>query len=308
MDNKMRNRIDANNGYGRDGLKCKCIMIQGTASSAGKSMMVAALCRILADLGYKVRPFKAQNMSSNVYVTKDRLEMANAQALQALAARVEPDVNMNPILLKPLGDYKSSVVILGKEYKVMHARDYYRFAISKGLSIVLSSLHHLASNSDVVVIEGAGSPAEINIARYDIANMRLAEAIGAPVLIVSDIERGGCFASMIGTLALLKRKERDLVRGFIINKFRGDASILVGALSRFERMSSKRVLGIIPFIDDLALPEEDSLSSRKGYGSANALTHDKSQYNDLDMMIDRLSKVVKNSIAMDEVMKILDIR
>ncbi|MEM3103665.1 MAG: cobyric acid synthase [Candidatus Nitrosocaldus sp.] len=289
----------------------RCIMIQGTASSAGKSIMVTALCRILADLGYKVMPFKAQNMSSNVYVTKDGLEMANAQALQALAARVEPDVHMNPILLKPLGEYKSSVVILGKEYKVMHAKDYYRFAISKGLRIVLSSLQHLASYCDVVLIEGAGSPAEINIARYDIANMRLAEAINAPVLIVADIDRGGCFASMIGTLALLKRRERDLVRGFIINKFRGDVSILTWALSRFERMSGKRIFGVVPFIDDLVLPEEDLLSSRKGHGSASVLTGNGTYYynnNNLDMMIDRLSKVVKSSIVMDEVMRILDIR
>ncbi|GBC74474.1 Cobyric acid synthase [archaeon HR05] len=286
----------------------RCIMIQGTASSAGKSIMVTALCRILADQGYRVMPFKAQNMSSNVYVTKDGLEMANAQALQAFAARVEPDVYMNPILLKPLGEYRSSVVILGREYKVMHARDYYRFAISKGLSIVLSSLQHLASYSDVVLIEGAGSPAEINIARYDIANMRLAEAINAPVLIVADIDRGGCFASMIGTLTLLKRRERDLVRGFIINKFRGDASILAGALSRFERISGKRILGVVPFIDDLALPEEDSLSSRRGHGSTSTLTHNEPQHDHLDAMVDRLSKVVKSSIAMDEVMRILDIR
>ncbi|MEM0367805.1 MAG: cobyric acid synthase [Candidatus Nitrosocaldus sp.] len=289
-------------------LDARCIMVQGTASSAGKSMITTALCRIIADLGYRVTPFKAQNMSSNVYITKDGLEMANAQALQALAARVEPDAHMNPILLKPLGDYMSSVIILGKEYKRMHARDYYRFAIGRGLSIVLSSLRYLSSKSNIIVIEGAGSPAEINIARYDIANMRLAEAIGAPVLIVSDIERGGCFASMIGTLALLKRRERDLVRGFIINKFRGDQSILAEALSRFERMSRKRILGVVPFIDDLALPEEDSLSSKRGYGGGTT-TLNNPQYNNkhLDEMIDRLSKVVKSSIAMDEMMKILDL-
>ncbi|MFN4336452.1 MAG: cobyric acid synthase [Candidatus Nitrosocaldus sp.] len=284
----------------------RCIMVQGTSSSAGKSIITTALCRIIADLGYRVTPFKAQNMSSNVYITKDGLEMANAQALQAIAARVEPDVHMNPILLKPMGDYISNVIILGKEYKRMHARDYYRFAISKGLSIVLSSLRHLSSKSDIIVIEGAGSPAEINIARYDIANMRLAEAIGAPVLIVSDIERGGCFASMIGTLALLKRREKDLVKGFIINKFRGDRSILAGALSRFERLSSKRVLGIVPFIDDLALPEEDSLSSKRGYrgrGDDNIMLDINNRH--LDGMIDRLSKIVKDSIAVDEMMKIL---
>ncbi len=292
-----------------DARLARCIMVQGTASSAGKSIITTALCRIIADLGYKVTPFKAQNMSSNVYITNDGLEMANAQALQALAARVEPDVHMNPILLKPMGDYMSSVIILGKEYKIMHARDYYRFAISKGLGIVLSSLRHLSSKSEIIVIEGAGSPAEINIARYDIANMRLAEAIGAPVLIVSDIERGGCFASMIGTLTLLKRREKDLVKGFIINKFRGDRSILAGALSRFERMSGKRVLGVVPFIDDLALPEEDSLSSKGGYrcrcrgggGGYDATTLNPR----LDGMIDRLSKVVKDSIAVDEIMEML---
>ncbi|MCS7140802.1 MAG: cobyric acid synthase [Candidatus Nitrosocaldus sp.] len=281
--------------------RIRCIMVQGTSSSSGKSTLVTALCRILADLGYRVAPFKSQNMSSNVYTTRDGLEMAHAQALQAFAARVEPDVHMNPILLKPMGDYLSKVVVLGREYRVMHARDYYRFAIGKGLSIALSSLKHLSSLSDVVVIEGAGSPAEINIARYDIANMRLAEAIDAPVLIVSDIERGGCFASMLGTLMLLRRRERELVRGFIINKFRGDRSILAGALARFERMSGKRILGVVPFVGDLALPEEDSLSSK---GTARAEVVGSS----LDVMIDRLSRVVRDSIAVDEVIRMMDMQ
>lgn len=287
-------------------LDARCIMVQGTTSSAGKSTMVTALCRILADLGYGVMPFKAQNMSSNVYITKEGLKMASAQALQAFAARVEPDVNMNPILLKPMGDYMSNVIILGKEYKCMHARDYYRFAIDRGLGMVLSSLRYLSSKSDVIVIEGAGSPAEINIARYDIANMRLAEAIDAPVLIVSDIERGGCFASMLGTLMLLKRRERDLVQGFIINKFRGDKSILDGALRRFERMSEKRILGVVPFIDDLALPEEDSLSDR-GDGDDRGGMMNNYYHNHLDSMIDRLSEVVKDSIAIDEIIRMLDL-
>lgn len=281
-----------------DARSSKYVMVQGTSSSAGKSIIATALCRILADLGYRVMPFKAQNMSSHVYTTGDG-EIARAQALQALACRVEPLVHMNPILLKPLGDYMSSVIILGREYRRMHAKDYYRFAIRRGLDIVLSSFRYLSSMSDVIVIEGAGSPAEINIARYDIANMRFAEAIDAPVLIVSDIERGGCFASMIGTLALLKRRERDLVRGFIINKFRGDTSILEGALVKFERISGKRILGVVPFIDGLNLPEEDSLSARDAMMDIDA--------QELDGMIDRLSRIVKDSIAMDEILRILDL-
>ncbi len=266
-------------------------MIQGTSSNAGKSILATALCRILADEGYRVAPFKAQNMSSRLYKVDDSKVIALAQALQALAARVKPSVYMNPILLKPLGNYMSSVIVLGKEYRVMHAGEYYeRFALGKGLSIALDALKRLEAEYDLVVIEGAGSPAEINIARYDIANMRLAERIGSPVLIVSDIERGGCFASMLGTLQLLKRHERDLVKGFIINKFRGDMSILANAISKFEYIARKSIIGVIPYIDDLRIPAEDSLSSNS--------EHDLSM---LDDELNRLSDVVKRSVDVERI-------
>ncbi len=278
-----------------------CIMIQGTSSSAGKSIIVTALCRILADEGYKVAPFKAQNMSSRLYTIDDGKSgvIALAQALQAFAARVKPSVYMNPILLKPLGNYMSSVIVLGKEYKVMHAKEYYeRFALNKGLSIAIDAFKELSSNNDIVVIEGAGSPAEINISKYDIANMRLAERIGAPVLIVSDIERGGCFASMLGTLNLLKRHERELVKGFIINKFRGDMSILDTAISKFKHIAKKDVIGVIPYIDDLKIPEEDSLGSN----SNEPCKIDISMLND---MLNKLCDIIKRSINMDIIKELI---
>ncbi len=272
-----------------DASRCRCIMVQGTSSNSGKSTIVAALCRIFVDEGYRVAPFKAQNMSSRLYRTEDGT-IALAQAVQAYAARVKPSVYMNPILLKPLGDYMSSVILLGREYGVMHAEEYYKyFVLKKGLRVVLDAYKRLAEEYDIIVIEGAGSPAEINISRYDIANMRLAERIGVPVLIVSDIERGGCFASMLGTLQLLKNHERELVKGFIINKFRGDVRILHRAVERFESLSRKMILGIVPYIMGLNIPEEDSLG---GDVTDKSIT---------DESIDRVADIVKRSIDMEKV-------
>ena len=236
----------------------KFLMVQGTSSNAGKSSMVTALCRILSDMGYRVAPFKAQNMSSNLHITKDGLEMAKAQAIQAIAARTEPSPYMNPILLKPLGDYVSRVVLVGKMYRDMHAKYYYSNFIRKGMHYVKQAIKKL-SKYDIVVIEGAGSPAEINIMDQDIANMRIAKMLEAPVLMVADIERGGCFASIVGTMHLLRPLERKFVKGFIINKFRGDKTILDPAIKSIEKITKKPVLGIIPFIDDMLLPKEDSL-------------------------------------------------
>lgn len=243
----------------------KFLMIQGTSSNAGKSSLVAAFCRILSDRGYEVAPLKAQNMSSNLYITKDGLEMAKAQAIQAIASRTEPTPYMNPILLKPMGDYVSRVVLLGKTYRDMHAKFYYsRFVMQKGITYVKKAVEELSKSYDIVVIEGAGSPAEINIEDYDIANMKLAEMLNAPVLIVADIERGGCFASIVGTMQLLKPKHRKLVRGFIINKFRGDKSILDPAIAHVEKVTKKPVLAVVPFVDDMSLPNEDSLGIEVG--------------------------------------------
>lgn len=241
----------------------KILMVQGTSSSAGKSSLAAALCRIFSDDGYRVAPLKAQNMSSNIFITNEG-EMAKAQAIQAIASRTEPSVYMNPILLKPMGDYVSKVFILGKPYREMHAREYYtKFVMKEGMKHVMKAVRKLSSH-DLIVIEGAGSPAETNLEKYDLANMKLAEALHAPVFIIADIERGGCFASMLGTIQLLKRKHRSLVKGFIINKFRGDRSILDDAIDEFEGRAGKPVLGIIPFIDSMLLPSEDSLGVPAG--------------------------------------------
>jgi adenosylcobyric acid synthase len=237
----------------------KLLMVQGTSSGSGKSTIVTGLCRMFSDAGYSVAPYKAQNMSSNLYKTEDGRKMALVQAIQAVAARVQPNVLMNPILLRPLGDYRSEVLVNGRFYAEMHAKDYYsRFALQQGLPAALKALDASRREHDIVIMEGAGSPAEVNIAKYDIANMLIAEKAKAPVIIVADIERGGCFASMVGTMQLLKVKHRKLVKGFLINKFRGDKSLLQPAIDKTHRMTGKRVLGTIPKID-FDLPEEDSL-------------------------------------------------
>ena len=240
--------------------RARLLMVQGTSSGAGKSTIAAGLCRLFSDAGHKVAPFKSQNMSSNLYETSDGLKMARAQAIQAVAARKEPDPRMNPILLRPLGEYRSEVMLEGRFYAEMHAREYYEnFVLQRGFPIVLKALDSLRRENDVIVIEGAGSPAEINIAKYDVANMLLAERVGSPVIIVSDIERGGCFASIVGTMQLLRPKHRALVKGFLINKFRGDPALLEPAIRVTQKMTRKKILGVVPKIG-FELPEEDSLS------------------------------------------------
>ncbi|AIF85149.1 cobyric acid synthase [Candidatus Nitrososphaera evergladensis SR1] len=269
--------------------RAKLLMVQGTSSGAGKSTLVAGLCRMYADRNYRVVPFKSQNMSSKLYLTKEGAKMAQAQAVQAVASKKQPDPRMNPILLKPLGEYRSEVIINGRFYSEMHARDYYeKFALKQGLPLALKALDGLRRENDLVIIEGAGSPAEINIAKYDIANMLLAEEVGAPVVIVADIERGGCFASMVGTLQLLKTRHRALVKGFLINKFRGDRSLLEPAITETQKLTKKRILGVIPKID-FDLPEEDSL-----VGSATVRT-DLPQ-DAWDWQIGMLAKAIKDSI------------
>jgi adenosylcobyric acid synthase len=234
-------------------------MVQGTSSGAGKSTVVVGLCRIFSDQGYKVSPFKAQNMSSNFFITSSGARIAKIQAIQAMSARREPDPRMNPVLLKPLGEYRSAVYLNGRFYAEMHALEYYeKFVMRQGFSTTLDGLEGLRKENDIVVIEGAGSPAEINIAKYDIANMVLAQKVQAPVIIVADIERGGCFASIVGTMALLKPAQRKLVRGFLINKFRGDVTILAPAIKEVQQITKKRIIGVIPKTE-FELPEEDSL-------------------------------------------------
>lgn len=269
-------------------------MIQGTSSGSGKSTLVTAFCRIFSDKGFRVSPFKAQNMSSNTYIIADTLlEISQTQALQAFASRKQPDIRMNPILLKPLGDYRSRVILNGRFYSDMHARDYYdNFILQKGFMNVLESLQSLRKENDLVIIEGAGSPAEINISKYDIANMLLAERIRTPVLITADIERGGCFASIVGTMRLLKKIHRDLVQGFIINKFQGDESLLIPAIKSVERITKKRILGIIPRVN-FSLPAEDSLDGHNPKSPEMSLES-------CDGQIDILSRVIKDNVNIEK--------
>lgn len=270
-------------------------MIQGTSSGAGKTTLVTALCRFFSDKGYSVAPFKSQNMSNYAYKGKN-FEISRAQAIQAIASRCEISPELNPILLKPLGNYYSDVYLSGKKYKKMHAKQYYqKFVKTKGIQIALKSLKYLQKKYDIVILEGAGSPAEINLANYDIANMKMAEKINSPVLLVSDIDKGGSFASIVGTLALLDTKHQDFIKGFIINKFRGDIDILKPGFKKIKNITGKQVLGAIP-MSDFDLPEEDSLG-----GTAKKITWTKNTVKKIDTEIDKLCKLVKSNLNMKKI-------
>lgn len=238
----------------------KNIMIQGTTSGAGKSLLTAGLCRLLKQDGLRVAPFKSQNMALNSFITTEGLEMGRAQVMQAEAAGIEPSVQMNPILLKPQSDTGSQVIVNGEVRGVMSAKDYFAHK-HELIPAVRTAYNTLAAGVDVVVIEGAGSPAEINLKQQDIVNMGLAAMVDAPVLIAGDIDRGGVFASLYGTVALLEPEERARVKGFLINKFRGDVEILRPGLEMLYNLTGIPVAGVIPYLD-VDLEDEDSLAPR----------------------------------------------
>ncbi len=274
-------------------------MIQGTSSSAGKTTLVTALCRIFTEKGFSVAPFKAQNMSNYAYKGK-KFEISRAQAVQALASRIEISPDLNPILLKPLGDYRSSVFLRGKFYKKMHADDYYKKFIQKnGMKTVLRSFNTLEKNHDLIIIEGAGSPVEINLTKYDIANMKLAEKTKSPVILITDIERGGSFGSIVGTMSLLEKKHQRMIKGFVFNKFRGDLDILKPGFRKLKQNTGKPVFGTIPLTKFL-LPEEDSITS-----NSKQLALNRQNLKKIDSEIEKLSKVVKSSLNIRAIEKLL---
>ena len=239
------------------------LMIQGTCSNAGKSLITAAVCRLLARRGLRVAPFKAQNMALNSFVTSDGKEMGRAQVLQAAACGLAPDVRMNPVLLKPTSNVGSQVIVLGEAVGHMRVGEYLAYK-PEAWKAVRRAYRSLAAEMDVMVLEGAGSPAEINLKAHDIVNMRMARYAGAHVALVADIDRGGAFAALAGTMALLTRAERGRVGGFILNKFRGDASLLDPALTMLQKRTGKPFWGVVPMLENLRLPEEDSVSFKEG--------------------------------------------
>ena len=272
------------------------LMIQGTASGAGKTTLVTALCRIFSNKGYSVAPFKSQNMSNYSY--KNGFEISQAQAIQAVAARTEISPHMNPILLKPLGNYMSSVVIQGKPFKKMSAKNYYeKFALQRGIKTALDSFEYLKSRNDLIILEGAGSPAEINLQKYDIANMMMAQKTKSPVILVSDIEKGGFFASIVGTMSLLTKTQQNLVKGYIVNKFRGDKSLLQPGFRKLKQITSKSVFGVIPTID-LELPNEDSLDNK-------IHLFRKQNQKLVELQINKLASIVQKNINISSIERLI---
>lgn len=238
----------------------KFLMVQGTMSSAGKSLIVAGLCRIFKQDGYRVAPFKSQNMALNSFITEDGLEMGRAQVMQAEASGIKPSVYMNPILLKPTDDCGSQIIVNGRVVGNMRAREYFKYK-TKLVPDILHAVSELSKDADIIVIEGAGSPAEINLKANDIVNMGMAKMVDAPVLLVGDIDRGGVFAQLLGTVELLDAEERDRVKGLIVNKFRGDKTILDLGIDMLEERGGIPVAGVVPYMN-LQLEDEDSLTER----------------------------------------------
>ena len=274
-------------------------MIQGTSSGSGKTTLVAALCRIFSDKGYSVAPFKSQNMSNFAYITPD-FEISRAQAIQAFGARCNITPDLNPILLKPVGNYSSIVYLNGKRFKKMHAKEYYeKFVNNEGIKLASKSLKTLQKNFDLVIMEGAGSPAEINLQKYDIANMKIAKKANANVLLITDIDKGGSFASIVGTMALIEKNYQKLVKGFIFNKFRGDINVLKPGFQKLKNITKIPVMGTIPLIS-LNLPEEDSLNAKP-----KDIAWTKKNILKIDDELNKLSKIVKLNIDINSIEKMI---
>ncbi|MFW6270896.1 MAG: cobyric acid synthase [Bacillota bacterium] len=249
-------------------MKTKTVMIQGTGSDVGKTVLTAGLCRVFSRKGYNTAPFKSQNMALNSYITIDEKEIGRAQAMQAEAAGIEPETTMNPVLLKPNADNNSQVVIEGKPYRNMTAKEYFSDQ-HKILSVIRKNLNRLLRERDIVVIEGGGSPAEINLQDNDLVNMKIARMADAPVILTASIEKGGVFASIVGTLELLPEKDKERIKGIIINKFRGEVKRFESGIEFIEKYTGIPVLGVLPYFEDLNLPEEDSLG-QKNYSDFSA--------------------------------------
>lgn len=248
----------------------KGIMIQGCTSDAGKSYIATALCRIFADMGYKTCPYKSQNMSNNSYVTWDGGEIGRAQGVQAEAAGIRPETYMNPILLKPQKDCGSEIVLFGQVHKTLPGKDYHEnFTLTKGLEAAKKGLKIIEDNYDVIVIEGAGSPAEVNLNDREIVNMRIAREANVPVILVVDINKGGSFASVVGTLELVG-KDREMIKGIIFNKFRGDISLFEDGVKWIEEYTGVKVVGVLPYFKDIQIEGEDSLSIKFQHASTSA--------------------------------------
>lgn len=247
----------------------KVLMIQGTMSNAGKSLIVAGLCRIFYRKGYKTAPFKAQNMALNSFITKDGFEMGRAQVVQAEACYQEPSVLMNPLLLKPVSDMGSQVVLQGKPIGTFKAKEFYKMK-EKMIKPIMDSFNKLSEENDLIIIEGAGSPAEINLKQFDLVNMGMALRSNSPVLLVGDIDRGGVFAQLYGTVKLLEEKERNLIKGLIINKFRGDPKLLDSGLNQIRELTGIPVLGVVPYVHH-DIDDEDSQSERLDYKEEKTL-------------------------------------
>ncbi len=293
----------------------KPIMIQGTMSSVGKSLICAGLCRIFKQDGYRVAPFKSQNMAPDSFITEEGLEMARPQAMQAQAAGLEPSVLMNPILLQPTSDAASRVIVQGQPVEIMSAADY--FACKRQLrSVIMASYRELAAQYEIIVIEGAGSPAEINLRDNDIVNMGMAGMAGAPVLLVGDIDRGGLFAAIFGTVALLEASERERIKGVIINKFRGDVEILRPGLAMLEELINIPVLGVVPYLY-LDLEDKENFAERLAEKSSTRPPDDPGlllrqegpppepeQYR--EQQFDALALALRESLEMEQVYKILE--